>query len=852
MKNSIQLPSYVVPIQYNLTLKPDLKTFTFEGKETIVVDIKKDMSQITLHAKELEIDSAECDGQSGKVKYDLKAETATFTFPKPVKQGKREITVAFKGILNDHLRGFYHSTYMYEGQKKHLATTQFEATDARRAFPCFDEPAQKAEFDISLVVPKSLTAISNTLPIKISDVEAGLKIVQFAPTPIMSTYLVAFIVGDFEYLEGKTHDGVTVRVYTTPGKKQQGKFALDCAIQSLEFYSDYFNIPYPLNTLDMIAIPDFASGAMENWGAITYRESALLVDSKNSSTVNKQRVALVIAHELAHQWFGNLVTMEWWTDLWLNEGFASYIEYLAVDHMFPQWDIWTQFAYNDFNVALELDALANTHPIEVEVHHPNEIGEIFDEVSYSKGSSVIRMLAAFLGEKNFRSGLRYYLKKHAYKNASTVDLWQAFEKISGKPVRKIMQNWTGKPGYPLLKLKKIADDGKQVKIKLTQDRFFSSPASNKTVHDNTIWRLPLGVIADKRKRPDQDLVDVKSKIYSATKSAWMKFNAGETGFFRTQYPTELLRDLSEPIAQKKLSAIDRLGVVRDLFALAQSGDVLASDALDFARNYKYETDYTVWLVVTSGLDTLDSLLFEESLYQDYRKFARSLFSAVAENLGWKQIKGEAHTMVLLRSLALGHEGYYGSEQIIAEAKRRFAEPEKLHPDIRGVVYDLAVENGGEKEQKKLMQMYAKETLHEERNRLGRALGKFHQPNLLQKSLEFFMSKHVREQDTPLLVASAYSNNYGRRQTWEFVQEQWPELLKRYGNGGHLLGRFIKPLATFTSEQDAKNIRQFFKTHAHPGSDRVLAQTLEEIESNALWLKRDKANIGKFLDLFQAG
>jgi puromycin-sensitive aminopeptidase len=847
MKNSVQLPSYVVPIQYDLTLKPDLKTFTFEGKETIVVDIKKETSQITLHAKELKIASAKCDGQSGKIKYDLKAETATFTFSKPIKRGKRELTLSFKGILNDHLRGFYHSTYIHDGKKKHLATTQFEATDARRAFPCFDEPAQKAEFDISLIVPKSSTAISNTLPIKTSDDGAGLKVVQFAPTPRMSTYLVAFIVGDFEYLEGKTSDGVIVRVYTTPGKKHQGKFALECAIEMLEFYNEYFDISYPLNTLDMIAIPDFASGAMENWGAITYRESALLVDAKNSAAANKQRVALVVAHEIAHQWFGNLVTMEWWTDLWLNEGFASYIEYLAVNHVFPQWDIWTQFAYNDLNSALELDALTNTHPIEVEVGHPDEIGEIFDEVSYNKGASVIRMLASFLGEKYFRNGLRYYLKKHSYQNASTVDLWQAFEKISGKPVRKIMQNWTAKPGYPLIKLKKVAEGNKQVQIKLTQNRFSSTGNPNHTTLDKTVWQVPFSVITGKQKRPDHNLIGEKSKMFSVGKSAWMKFNAGETGFFRTQYDKGFLEDLTKPVAQKHLSAIDRLGVVRDLFALASAGEGSTNNALDFACNYKHETDYTVWLAITSGVDNLDCLLFNEPFYQDYRKYARNLFSEVSENLGWKQRKDEAHTVVLLRSLALGHEGYYGSEQIIAEVKRRFAEPEKLHPDIRGVVYDLVAENGGEKEHKKLMQMYMRETLHEERNRIGRALGKFHQPKLLQKSLEFFMSKNVREQDTPMFMAGACGNNFGRRQTWEFIQAQWPELLKRYGQGGHLLGRFIKPLAAFTSEQDAKKIKQFFKTHAHPGADRVLAQTLEKIESNARWLKRDGASIGKFLE-----
>src|SRR3989344_3967776 len=291
-----------------------------------------------------------------------------------------------------------------------MATTQFESTDARRAFPCVDEPAAKAVFDVTLMVPDHCTAISNTIPTEVQEHESGYKIMRFAPTPKMSTYLLAFIVGEFEYVEGKTKEAVLVRVFTTPGKKKQAHFALEVTIKTLSFFNEYFAIPYPLPVLDLIAIPDFSSGAMENWGAITYREAALLVDPEHSSAHTKQWVALVIAHELAHQWFGNLVTMKWWTHLWLNEGFASYIEYLAVDHLFPSWQIWDRFVVADLAQALKLDALANTHPIEVPVHHPDEISEIFDAVSYSKGASVIRMLAEYIGEKDFRDGLRHYLR----------------------------------------------------------------------------------------------------------------------------------------------------------------------------------------------------------------------------------------------------------------------------------------------------------------------------------------------------------------------------------------------------------------------------------------------------------
>ncbi|MBI2338117.1 M1 family peptidase, partial [Candidatus Daviesbacteria bacterium] len=519
MKNKARLPVYVKPERYKIRLKPDLDEFTFTGEETIFLSLEKSVKQITLHSAELEIESAEFihenqdtgparnaphinasgshseAGEAGKISFDKKSETATFTFPKLLQKGKGKLRLVFKGILNDKMRGFYRSKYEIAGKVKHLATTQFESTDARRAFPCFDEPSHKAIFDVTLMVPKGIQAISNTIESVVSEHESGYQIIEFASTPKMSTYLLAFIVGEFEYIEGRTHvssrlrgndNGVLVRVFTTQGKKAQAKFALDVAIKCLDFYEQYFAIPYPLPVLDLIAIPDFAAGAMENWGAVTYRESTLLIDEERSSTANKQWVALVIAHELAHQWFGNLVTMEWWTHLWLNEGFASFIEYLAIDHIFPQWDIWTQFVANEMGEAFSLDSLKNTHPIEVMVGHPAEISEIFDKVSYSKGASILRMLWQYLGGKDFQKGLQHYLKKHAYENTQTEDLWFCLEEVSGKPVAKVMKNWTSKPGHPVIRVQATGN-----RLQLRQSRFFSSPISRKETKDNTIWNIPL-------------------------------------------------------------------------------------------------------------------------------------------------------------------------------------------------------------------------------------------------------------------------------------------------------------------------------------------------------------------------
>jgi puromycin-sensitive aminopeptidase len=827
-KKNVRLSKYVVPISYDLTLNPDLKNFTFEGFESITLSILKPTKILTLHCKDIEIETAKittearpnmlglASAQFAKISYNEKNETVDFVFSKNIPNGKYKLNIVFKGILNDKMRGFYRSKYFVDGKEHHMATTQFEATDARRAFPCFDEPAHKAIFNVSLIIPKGKTAISNTLPVTVTEHSAGYEILKFAPTPKMSTYLLAFIVGDFEYLEKKNKNGVRVRIYTTPGKIHQAKFALDVTIKVLDFYEEYFDIPYPLNTLDMIAIPDFSSGAMENWGAVTYRESALLVDEEKSSTSNKQWVALVIAHELAHQWFGNLVTMEWWTHLWLNEGFASFIEYLAVDKLFPEWDIWTQFSTNDLGIALRLDGLNTTHPIEIPVHHPDEIGEIFDEVSYSKGASIIRMLAEYLGEKDFRDGLRYYLKKHSYKNTETIHLWQAFEKISKKKVAKMMHNWTSKPGYPVVKASMVKN-----KLVTTQNRFFASPISAKKSKDKTKWEIPITFKEN-------------------------KINFGETGFYRTAYTKEMLEKLREPILSKKLSARDRLGIIRDLFALSESGTISTIDALEFISAYKNEDNYTVWLEIAMGISRLEQLIPKSGLMD---KLILDLFSPTFKRLGWDKNKEDSHTDVLLRSLVISKLGKTGKMEIVKEAKNKFELIKKggnINPDIRGAIYALVATHGNIKEFQTLVSMYKKENLHEEKNRIGSALGDFKDPKILKMACEFAISENVRIQDTVGILSSVGSNPKGRDIWWNFLKKNWKTMVKRYGEGGLTLGRAVKAIGGSAEEKHFKDFKKFFNTHEAPGAKRSIEQVLERLEGNIAWLKRDGKIIEKFL------
>ncbi len=853
-KKSVRLSKDIVPERYAIKLKPDLEKFTFEGEETVTLRVIKATRTITLHSKELDIETAEIVslnrqksvGQGKgkifalKITYDEKAETATFHFPAPLQRGAGKLRLVFRGVLNDKLRGFYRSQYEVAGVKRHMATTQFESTDARRAFPCFDEPAHKAVFDVTLLVPTHTVAISNTLPVS-EEERDGLREVSFAPTPKMSTYLLAFIVGEFEHVETRTKEGTLVRVFVTPGKKHQAEFALECAAKTLSFYNEYFDIPYPLPVLDMIAIPDFSAGAMENWGAITYRESALLVDPKHSSSATRQWVALVIAHEIAHQWFGNLVTMEWWTHLWLNEGFASYIEYLAVDKLFSKWSIFTQFAYMDQGRALALDGLKNTHPIEVEVHHPDEIAEIFDEVSYSKGASVIKMIADYLGETDFRDGLRHYLKKHSYKNTSTIHLWQAFEKISGKPVAKIMKNWTGKSGFPVVE---VSERGG--KLLLSQKRFFNNPQSAKLCKDKTVWEVPLAISVGGGEPKKLLFGNSKGAISTPKGKGAISINSGAGGFFLTAYSPELLLKFIEPLQKKTLPTLDRLALIRDVFALAEGGIVPATEALILVEHYKVENNYSVWSEISHSLNHVRTLLLDTSAYEHFRQFVAGIYKKAAADIGWKPRPNEDHSQALLRSLLLSQAGLYGDSGVIATAQKLFESNKPIPADIRGVVYSMVARNGGEKEYRAILAMYRKETLQEEKNRLGHALGAFQNEKLLKETLEFSLSKGVRLQDGLSVLASVLGNSKGRSLAWEFVKKNWPTLLERYGTGGHSLSRLISATSGFTTREAYNDLKKFFKTHPAPGATRAVEQVLEKIDGNIRYLAREGKNIDIWL------
>jgi puromycin-sensitive aminopeptidase len=856
------LPGAVRPVKYWIKLQPDLDQFTFQGEERISIEVAEPTLEIVLNAVELQVETATLlrDGVATgarRVAFDKSRETVTLDFGGSIAPGQATLEIKFAGELNDKLCGFYRSRYTAsDGEERYLAATQFEATDARRAFPCWDEPARKARFEVTLVIPSGLVAVSNTPPVEESGAGPDLKTVHFAETPVMSTYLLAFVVGDLTHIEQQATDTTRVAVWTTRGKEEQGRFALNTSVQLLSFFNDYFGIPYPLEKLDHIAIPDFAAGAMENWGAITYREIALLVDPVNSSAGTRQRVAEVIAHEMAHMWFGDLVTMEWWDDLWLNESFASWMGNKAVDWLFPEWEMWTQFVNMDTNRALSLDGLKNSHPIEQEVKNPAEVSQLFDAISYSKGASVIRMLEQFLGPDTFQRGLQKYLSSHQYSNARTADLWSALEVVSGQPVTSIMDSWTKQMGYPVLRVEtRGAPD--HLELEFSQERFVYDSLPGDDRPGSEIWRVPVRVSYGAAE-PAFLLMDGRQvrlplpglKREKGEAGRWFKVNPRQTGFFRVNYQTEDWERLVPAIRSLELPAPDRLGVQNDAYSLSRAGLLPVTQFLSLAQAYGNEADASVWGDLSSNLRDIDVLLADEPNHDAFVAFARSIFRQAVTRVGWDARPGEGHLDSLLRSTVLSQAGSYDDTEVLRQARDRFerflTDPGNVHPDIRGAVFGLAGQTGDRTTYDQLWKLEKEATLQEEKMRLLMAVTRFDDRELLLETLKRALTSDVRSQDTVFVVTAVGSNRRGRDLAWEFVKDNWPEFDRRYGSGGFGLMRLVSICGNFASSEKLADVETFFAGHPAPAAERTIRQALERVRLNIKWLERSRGPVGVWL------
>ncbi|CAI2170148.1 17754_t:CDS:10 [Funneliformis geosporum] len=866
------LPTNVRPTHYTLTLTPDMVNFTFIGSETVNINISENTKIITLHVNEIEINSAKIinlDLKTSKsceatnINYDTQKETVTLTFPQEFSSGTTaSLHIEYNGILNDKMVGFYRSSYEDKnGNTKCMITTQFAATDARRAFPSWDEPAIKATFDITLIVPSDMTTLSNMNVVSETQLGDGKKKVKFNRTPLMSTYLVAFIVGDLGYIEAYTPGGridcepISIRVYAPRGNEQYGEFALSVAIQALEYFTEVFGIPFPLPKCDMIAIPDFGFGAMENWGLITYRTANVLFDPIDSNVETKKNIAYTVSHEIAHQWFGNLVTMEWWDHLWLNEGFATWAGNFAVDKFFPDWDIWTQFVTEGFQSALQLDSLRSSHPIEVPVNDTSEISQVFDAISYYKGASVIRMLNSFLGEKVFLSGIRRYLKLHAFGNATTDDLWQALSTESGNDVVQFMTGWTKMVGYPVLTVQESAPETLIIK----QCRFLSSGVISPD-EDTTIWWVPLGVDLG----PDNQS-DIKSSVLTKKEitlklpprnSDFYQLNARKTGVFRVNYTPERLFKLGQAVRSGLLEVNDRIGAIADAAALATSGYGKTSNFLSFIKEFEGEDKYVVWREINSRLINILNVWFEQPtpIYHGLQTFNRELSSRLVSKLGWEYSESDDHLTTLLRTLIISIAGGANDPDTVKEAYRRFNlftkqnDESALHPNIRGVVFKIVLSHdGGDEEFEAILRIYRESKTADQKLEALSGLGFAQRDDLIQRALQFAISEEVKNQDVISAFASLQSNPKSRRQLWNFVKDNWDLIHERYINFLALFGNVIKRcIDLFSSEDDIVDIEKFFSNRDCKGFERSLQQSIEKIRVNATWLKRDSKDVEEWL------
>jgi puromycin-sensitive aminopeptidase len=853
------------PDNYDLRLVPERDSMTFSGEVTISGQkVGRPSQRLTFHQKELRIISAQIvkhdkrgdhEFTTTRVNHHRSFDEVRIHTEQVLYPGSYTVTLTFSGKITRAMNGLYPCVFTHQGQKKQLLATQFESHHAREVFPCIDEPEAKATFDLSLVSPAKETVIANT-PVKKQTIAAGLMTTTFETTPRMSSYLLAFVYGELAYKEAKTKDGVIVRAYTTPQNVDRGSFALDVAVKCLEFYNDYFGIPYPLPKCDLIALPDFASGAMENWGCITFREQTLLVDERHTGLATKQYVAMVVAHELAHQWFGNLVTMRWWTDLWLNEGFASWIEFLAVDHLFPEWEMWTQFTVDEQQQALKLDALENTHPIEVPVSHPDEIRSIFDAISYSKGASVIHMLHEYLGPQNFQGGLRHYLNRHAYNNTDTVDLWQALEEVSGKPVKAFMHAWTSQPGFPLLH---VSIDEENVELR--QERFFLNPEHESLPAQ--LWPIPLP--GDRADIPNQ--LDEETQILTSSDAHDLILNRGQSGFYRVSYNSTHLERLGEVIRKGHMAPLDRLGILSNVFETARAGESDTADALQFLKNFAHETNYAAWDVIAGVLGNLKLIMDSEQIRNDMKPFISKLVKNELERLGWERKKNESHFDRLLRPIILGlsasaddpdtiarcreifdvieHVEEVKPDLRVAASNRQVKRSVDIDPDMRGVVFGTIARHGNTADFNKLVALHNNSALSEERMTIAAAITGFRQPELVQRALGMIDSEAVRMQDVAYWIAYSFLNRYAKKATWEWVKAHWVWLEQNLGTDLSFYRLPIYVARVYSDHTFIDEYVTFFKPRLSPALDRSYRQGLEMLSWQSAWRKRSHKEVAQF-------
>ena len=858
--NPYRLPSTVIPHRYDLRLEPDLGAATFVGTCATEIEVVEATDEIVCNAIELTVDAAWVELADGTrveataIELDAETERLTVRLAAEVAPGPAVVHTAFTGILNDKLHGFYRSTFTdSDGVEQIIATTQMEATDARRAFPCWDEPERKAVFAVTLVVADGLAALSNAREVSRTTLDDGRVEVRFADTMVMSTYLVAFIVGPLDVTEPVLVDNKELRVAYPRGKGHLTPFALDVGRFCLEFFRDYYGIVYPGDKLDLVAVPDFAFGAMENLGCVTFREALLLVDPAETTQPELQRVTDVIAHELAHMWFGDLVTMKWWNGIWLNEAFATFMEMLATDAYRPDWDRWVSFGLSR-TAAFDVDALGTTRPIEFEVVSPADAEGMFDILTYEKGAAVVRMLEQYLGAEPFRDGIRHYLSRHQYANTETTDLWDAIEEATGEPVRRIMDSWIFQGGFPVVEVTLEHNDltgPESGVLRLTQRHF---AYRDEAVTDRR-WAVPLLITMAERPEPHAEPVvvlekvlldDAELRIPLPEQLDWVLVNTESTGFYRVDYEREL-REALLAHAQDELSATERYALVDDAWALVTAGHHHIDEFLDLVEGLGDEGDLNVWERILGALGFCDRLV-DGDARSAFQARVRDLVGPALARLGTEPRDGDSDRDRELRGALLEAMAVLGADPDARATARalhgRVVAGEAVDPSLAAAAVAVIAATGDAADFDDFIARFSSAPTPQVELRYLYALAAFEDPALQDRLLDMCLAGEVRTQNAPYVIRLSMTNRDLGPRAWQFVVDRWDDINERFPT--NTIARMLEGVRSLHEPAVADTVFAFFETHEVPQGDKILAQHLERLEINVALRRREADRLAEHL------
>jgi aminopeptidase N len=840
-----KLPKEVLPLEYAIRIAPDLEKLTFIGSETVKLKVEKPVTKIVLNALAMEIASASIDGQSlpkKAIERNEKEETLTLTLPNELAAGQHELALKFSGKINAQGQGLFYARYQEHGtnERKVMLGTQFEATDARRMFPCWDEPSFRARFQLTAVVPEKFMAVSN-MPVESETVVAGgddpgrsegggSKEVRFGLSPSMSSYLVVLCAGELDAIESE-QDGVKLRVIATKGKAEMGRYALESEAKILHYFNEYFGVPFPLPKLDLIAVPGGFGGAMENWGGITYYESVLLFDPENSSSGTKQDIFAVIAHEMAHQWFGDLVTMAWWDNLWLNEGFASWMGSKCTAHFNPQWNEWlrrrvprnpTRRIGFPKDTAMQMDARSTTHPIQQPIATEAEANSAFDEITYQKGQSIIRMLESFLGENVFRDGIRKYIAAHKYSNTTTADLWEALTDVSGKPVGEIATGWTEQPGFPLVKVSRDAGT-----VTLTQLRFtvhFPNPPAQQ-------WQIPLTYVTELQPATNGFLLRDKSANLPSElpRDRALKLNVGNAGYYRVEYDDASWKMLTSHLGQ--ISEADRVNLLTDAWATVEANRQPLSHYLGLVTQVLKDDQLAVYDQIIDTFLFINRLFAGDPTRPHFQQYARVLLRPAFDRVGWDAEEGEPAQRSFLRASLIRGLGFLDDSDVVTGCRARFerflSDRAAISPDLRPDIFAVVGRYADAQTWEKLHKLGLKTTSTEEKQNYYEALANAIDPKLVRRTIPLALTDELPTSRAAYLLPLVARQGEHPDLVWEFAREHMKELVAKQdalGSNGFAAGLFT----FFSDPKEAQVLQKFAKTDLPPAATNAVEKAVDEI------------------------